>query len=908
MKKSKKRLLSLVLAIMLIISSPITTIAGQTEEINNDNLVVNEVVEVEDDTENSSPNDNNLDGDVPNENIDEELPDEQLEEEENKSDGEDGILDQIIELPLTELEEPQKLFDESEMFRLDYSKLIEVSSFAELKEAIEVNEYTAKVPKIKIQNDIYMEETITIETSMDISGVSGVRLYGGNNGKPMFIIKKSEKIVPIDPTNPSLGVTELPTPGTVSFNNISFEDSGESVISFVNPGLYSATTLHLTNVEFNNNRANKGAAINIVSNSTTMVVLEDVTFINNTALANGGAIYLENGASPEDSSFEETNIVVSDNNVEFINNTASENGGAIYHKGLNGNGVSMMFYSSIFEGNTANDGGAIMMEDSSNSGLNIGENTILNGNKAKYGGALALKNLEDSTISINSETEFRNNTANDGGAIYAVNLLETEFDIESSSLSGNKATGKATVCGLNNGYGGAIYLENYNSEEYIVDMYSVSFENNYANANGGAIALSNIDFTDDGNEDYDKLQLGYDDDRVIFANNEAGNGFFSLNPTEYTNLSNVHGLRTGYDIDVSKVGDYGNYAYNNYDVSFVNGLYVKYDGNGNTSGTAPIDSNNPYEKNSTVKVLDKGDLKKDGYEFLGWKAESGTLYKYEDTFEIVENTVLCAEWKKIEKPVTPEKPDPWIPEWDVTPELNKEDHYAYLVGYPDNTVKPEDNITRAEVSTIFFRMMTNDSRNKYWSTDNSYGDVKTTSWYNNAISTLSNANAINGYPDGSFKPNAKITRGEFATMASRFLSESGNLTNNKFTDVKGNWAENAINKLASLGLIKGYSDGSFKPNQEITRAEAVMLMNSVLERAPHKDELLSGMKTWSDNSNRDAWYYAQIQEATNSHKYTRKSKSSIETWKELLPIRNWTDLEKEWSNSNTSKNYGEVMK
>ncbi|RVU54012.1 S-layer homology domain-containing protein [Anaerosphaera multitolerans] len=244
----------------------------------------------------------------------------------------------------------------------------------------------------------------------------------------------------------------------------------------------------------------------------------------------------------------------------------------------------------------------------------------------------------------------------------------------------------------------------------------------------------------------------------------------------------------------------------------------------------------------------------------------------------------------------------------ITSKLNKDNHYAYMIGYPDGSFRPQGNITRAEVTTIFFRMMTDESRNKYWSTTNDFGDIQSIDWFNNAISTMSNAEAVTGYPDGSFKPDANITRGEFATMASRFLSDYGNLTNYKFTDIKGNWAEDSIKKLASHGLINGYEDGSFKPDQLITRAETATLVNSVLERTPHKDNLLSDMKRWSDNSDTSEWYYAQVQEATNSHTYTRTSVTDKEVWQELLPVRDWSALEKEWSSSYSSVDINGVTK
>ncbi|NLY21135.1 MAG: hypothetical protein GXZ08_07640 [Tissierellia bacterium] len=264
------------------------------------------------------------------------------------------------------------------------------------------------------------------------------------------------------------------------------------------------------------------------------------------------------------------------------------------------------------------------------------------------------------------------------------------------------------------------------------------------------------------------------------------------------------------------------------------------------------------------------------------------------------------EFKKDDDPVNP---NPW---WLIDGGddgiLNKKDHFAYMIGYPEGVVIPEGDITRAEVATIFFRMMTDEAREKYWSNNNNYSDVDYDAWYNNAISTLSNAGAIKGYEDGSFKPNDFITRGEFAAMASRFLSETGTLTKNNFTDVKGNWAEESIEKLVSLGMIKGYEDGSFKPEQRITRAETATLVNAVLERTPHKDNLLKDMKRWTDNMDEDKWYYAQIQEATNSHIYERVNVKSFENWTRLLPVRDWAALEREWSNANSSSNPGDVSK
>ena len=258
------------------------------------------------------------------------------------------------------------------------------------------------------------------------------------------------------------------------------------------------------------------------------------------------------------------------------------------------------------------------------------------------------------------------------------------------------------------------------------------------------------------------------------------------------------------------------------------------------------------------------------------------------------------------------KNDPVKPVGPSKPQLNKADHYAYIVGYPDGLVHPEKNITRAEVATIFFRMLLDESREDFWAQENWFFDVMPTDWFNNAVSTLANANLINGYPDGNYRPNANITRAEFATIAIRFfLEEDVEITENNLSDVKGHWAEANIDLAYALNLINGYPDGTFRPEQQITRAEAMTIVNRVLERAPHKDHLLDDMIEWPDNMDEDIWYYADVQEATNSHEfYKTKEKDedkAHEIWTELLPVRDWVALEQAWSAANSSKNPGEVV-
>lgn len=256
------------------------------------------------------------------------------------------------------------------------------------------------------------------------------------------------------------------------------------------------------------------------------------------------------------------------------------------------------------------------------------------------------------------------------------------------------------------------------------------------------------------------------------------------------------------------------------------------------------------------------------------------------------------------------------------PSLNTKDHYGYIIGYPvdyytgqpttDQTkkpVRPEGKITRAEVATIYFRMLTDESRTKFWSQSNSYSDVKAGDWFNNAVSTLSKAGIIAGYEDGSFKPNGYITRAEFATIAARFFDVTYN-GKDLFPDISGHWAKDYINQAANKGFVNGYEDGTFKPDRNITRAEAVTLVNRTLDRHPDKSHFTKDMLVWPDNMDQTKWYYADMQEATNSHTYQMKEnsdKTKYENWTKTLPIRNWEALEKAWSNANSSQGNGNVV-
>ena len=305
----------------------------------------------------------------------------------------------------------------------------------------------------------------------------------------------------------------------------------------------------------------------------------------------------------------------------------------------------------------------------------------------------------------------------------------------------------------------------------------------------------------------------------------------------------------------------------------------------------------PYANNATVTLKGKDTFTRSGYTFSSWNTQAdgkGTSFKPDDKVIVdnIESNDLYAIWTKNSggSGGGGRKPTVTIPD-DVPTGLNGDDHYAYIVGYPDKTVRPQNGITRAEVATIFFRLLTDETRNANSTKSNSYADVDRGAWYNHAVSTLSAMGIVKGDTKGKFNPNASITRAEFAAIAARF-DDKANTTAADFSDIASHWAKNEISAASNNGWINGYPDGTFKPDNHITRAEAMTLVNRVLKRLPEtRDDLRDDMIKWSDNSDASQWFYLAVQEATNSHYYKTKE-NKFEKWTELRKTRDWTELEK----------------
>lgn len=265
-----------------------------------------------------------------------------------------------------------------------------------------------------------------------------------------------------------------------------------------------------------------------------------------------------------------------------------------------------------------------------------------------------------------------------------------------------------------------------------------------------------------------------------------------------------------------------------------------------------------------------------GYIFDGWYTDKTFRHRYDFSTPLTEDITIYAKWFLIVLPGTTVK--------KTAPKLNTSDHFAYVQGYPNGTVKPAGNITRAETAAILFRLMDDASRKTYYSTKSGFRDVASGSWYNTYVATLNNAGVITDSSNGYFRPNEAITRAELAAMLAKFSETTG--AANYFNDVSAKyWAANAIAICAKLGWITGYPDGTFRPDKNVTRAELMAMINRATGRAPKSaDAFLPGMKTWIDNTS-DKWYYLDVQEATNSHSYTVKGS---ETWTALTSDPNWS--------------------
>ncbi len=273
-----------------------------------------------------------------------------------------------------------------------------------------------------------------------------------------------------------------------------------------------------------------------------------------------------------------------------------------------------------------------------------------------------------------------------------------------------------------------------------------------------------------------------------------------------------------------------------------------------------------YNAGTTVETGKLEMPKKAGCVFAGYYYDKELTKPVEENFKLTEDMIIYVKWK------------------DCV--LNEDNHFAYIIGYPMENgreeVRPENNMTREEIATVFYRLLKDDVRDELFATTNEFPDVKDDRWSNKAISTVAKGGYVNGYEDGTFKPANPITRAEFVTIATRFYAVDEVYTQDvNFTDVSGHWAEKYIKYATASGWIDGYEDNTFRPDKYITRAEVMKIINHMLGRAVNEEGLVEDAKRWIDNS-QDKWYYYEVIEATNFHSYDRAEGAEFETWTEIL--------------------------
>ncbi len=262
---------------------------------------------------------------------------------------------------------------------------------------------------------------------------------------------------------------------------------------------------------------------------------------------------------------------------------------------------------------------------------------------------------------------------------------------------------------------------------------------------------------------------------------------------------------------------------------------------------------------------------KDGFAFDGWYADGSYTQKVESPYTTNVSATLFGRYVSSEVPS----------------DLEDGIHFAYVIGYPEGDVRPENNISREEIATIFYRLLKKDVRDSIFTDENSFTDVEQERWSNKAVSTMANGKYVLGYEDGTFRPEAPITRAEFVTIAARFLEKKNNNTVT-FSDIEGHWAESYIELAAGQSWIAGYEDGTFRPDSYITRAEAMAIINRILVRYVNKAGLHANTKQWPDNLE-SAWYYYDVLEATNAHDYDRQADGIHETWSSINENNVWAE-------------------
>ena len=728
---------------------------------------------------------------------------------------------------------------------------------------------------IELLCDVTENITINKPLTLDLAGftLTGadeksavVTITGSDETKPAVTIKSSK----VDGEKPVNGTITGGKKSGICITNADVTLSNLTVTKNASTGsggginAVKGEKLVVEQCEINENTANnKGGGIHV--EDTPLKVIDSK--IKNNKGFQGAGINLSDTKKPVCGRHEITRTLIEGNRV--FNDSGI--GGGIYI----GATSEITIKDSTIKDNAADQGGGIGAYTPASTIL---DNVSIVGNHAKVGaGILALTDHAcDTELKLQNNTEVKDNTATYyGGGLMAWNDCdegrEQVVTVENSSICNNGAT---------DGAGIFINFEEYAKNAFVTIKLGTGavVQGNTATRNGGGIFARNL-----GDTAVSKGTINVAKGSALYNNTakDAGDDLYLKDNTTFTlpKASEMSGDKQ------FKISDEEN--------GTVTGWF--YDGWHKWDPNAKPAVKEDETEVKTNELAEEGETKGAYVEATRWSMD--TADEYTPVNEDTKDVALKAATKKAPSPGgsggghRPSNPPVTIPD-DVPTGLNGKDHYAYVVGYPDGMVYPQKNITRAEVATIFFRLLEDETREANMTKSNGYNDMKDGAWYTCAVSTLSKMGIIKGYEDGSFKPDASISRAEFAAIAARF-DPDGDKTPATFSDVSSHWAKDEISIAANHGWIKGYEDGSFKPDQKITRAETMTLVNRVLKRLPEtKDDLHKDMKTWPDNQNESAWFYLAVQEATNSHYQKLKKDGIHETWESMRETRDWAALEK----------------
>lgn len=770
-----------------------------------------------------------------------------------------------------------------------------------------------------VTENININKSITLDLNgktLTGLGDDSVVTITGSDTEVTVTSSAEEKGVITGGNNPSNGGGFSIQDATVSLHNLSITENkaiGDGGGVTGGGGIYAkGAKLTLDNVHIYENTADyedheAADGGGILSLGGALTIKNNSVIENNTAIDDGGGICASNTLVNIEASVIQDNhslyggglYVTGKNSCTITQNTRIQNnraeymtpkqketefmvpiGGGIYC----GDGLDLTIQNSTVALNIGGEqGGGIVAYSIGELILDHAE--ITNNNATVGGGIFALCTAAANThITLRNGSSINKNSATSfGGAIYGAPVLKgipLSITVESSSIYDNEAA---------NGAGIAIYNQ-FDKKDATITIKSGGklYGNKATNGYGGGIYSQNTTITigeNTTNSDSNEEEPITNNNGASICNNQAS------------------------------VGSGGIYGFNsNIILAEDNALY-------NNAAQKAGDDLFTFGTNSMISLADatkmSGDRKlaSDGEKITGWfydgykdgwcsrwGAETENGQKYFDAYVTDETAPVQFGLKAAYKPAPPSgggggggghrpkpKPTVEIPDDDALG-LNNTDHFAYIVGYGNGEVQPQNSITRAEVAAIFFRLLEDGIRNENFTHQNDFSDVAADAWYCSSVSTLSRMGIIAGYPDGTFRPNAPITRAEFAAIATRF-DNNGDKTPVNFTDIIGHWAEGEITVAANHGWVSGYGDNTFRPQNQITRAETMSLVNRVLKRLPETSaDLLPDMITWTDNADTSSWYYLPVQEATNSHYYEFKENSKYEKWTELRETRDWSKL------------------